>query len=167
MKFEDLEEVCDFDLDDYFKFYKYVKSNMENKDWLSDMSREVVSEIINEGGKIFLYTFQDEIVCSMMYIPTNNKSLKKYDINYDCNIVASCGPMLVSPKYIGNKLQLAMLKRLDRYASLLGKTYIFTKASPDNIYSINNIIDDGYQFIKTYKSSHGSFKNIYLKKLGD
>ena len=101
----------------------------------------------------------------MLYIPSNNKTLKKHSLNYDEKLVGSCGPIMVNPKYVGNKFQKQMLELLDKYCKSIGKRYIFTKVHPDNIYSINNFVSDGYKFVETYKTSSGEPRNVYFKEI--
>ena len=38
-----------------------------------------------------------------------------------------------------------------------------TKIHPDNIYSINNFLKEGYELVDSYISSGGP-RNVYLKK---
>lgn len=92
------------DLDDYLKLYNYVLDNMEHKEWLGTFVKNEIKEILSKGGKIWLYYDKDNLVSSMFYIPTTNKSLKKHNINYDERITGSLGPIMVSPKYVGNGL---------------------------------------------------------------
>ena len=51
----------------------------------------------------------------MLYIPSNNKTLEKHNLKYDEKLVGSCGPIMVNPKYVGNKFQKQMLELLDKY----------------------------------------------------
>lgn len=101
----------------------------------------------------------------MLYIPSNNKTLEKHNLKYDKKLVGSCGPIMVNPKYVGNKFQKQMLELLDKYCKSIGKRYIFTKVHPDNIYSINNFISDGYKFVETYKTSSGESRSVYFKEI--
>ena len=103
-------------------------------------------------------------MCSLFYIPSNNTSINKHQIKYDPDIVGSCGPIMVSPKYIGNGLQLQMLNVLNNYCVKENKKYIFTKVHPDNNHCIDNFIKDNYEFIECY-NSHDGLRNVYLKKL--
>ena len=162
---EDLKEKSEnIDINEYLKFYKYVRDNMQHPEWLSEFNMEELVYILDHDGKIFNYYNNDILVSSIMYIPSNNKSLRKHNIKYDEEIVGSCGPVLVNPKYVGNGLQLKMMIMLDEYSKSLNKKYMFTKAHPDNIYSIKNILKDGYEFIEDYMSSDGP-KRCYIKKL--
>ena len=42
------------------------------------------------------------------------------------------------------------------YAKELGMTHLFTKAHSDNIYSIRNILKDGYKIIDNYENERGT-----------
>lgn len=62
----------------------------------------------------------------MLYIPSNNKTLKKHNLKYDENLVGACGLIMVNPKYVGNKFQKQMLELLDEYCKSIGKKiYIY------------------------------------------
>lgn len=152
------------DLDEYLNFYKYVRSNMEHPEWLGEFAREDIIKILENKGKIWIYYDEDKIVCSVFYISSKNKTLNKHNIPYDETIVGSCGPIMVSPDYVGNRLQFQMLKMLDEYCKSINEQYIFTKIHPDNYLSINNFLKDNYEFIENYESSDGP-RNVYLKRL--
>ena len=152
-------------IDEYLEFYKYVKSNMKEPSWLGEFSLNELKNILNNEGKIFNFYDNNIIVCSMLYIPSNNKTLEKHNLKYDEKLVGSCGPIMVNPKYVGNKFQKQMLELLDKYCKNIGKRYIFTKVHPDNIYSINNFISDGYKFVETYKTSSGESRSVYFKEI--
>lgn len=150
-------------IDEYLEFYKYVKSNMKEPSWLGEFSLNELKNILNNEGKLFNFYDNNIIVCSMLYIPSNNKTLEKHNLKYDEKLVGSCGPIMVNPKYVGNKFQKQMLELLDKYCKSIGKRYIFTKVHPDNIYSINNFVSDGYKFLETYKTSSGEPRSVYFK----
>ena len=153
------------DIDEYLEFYKYVKSNMKEPSWLGEFSLNDLKNILNNEGKLFNFYDNNIIVCSMLYIPSNNKTLEKHNLKYDEDLVGSCGPIMVNPEYVGNKFQKQMLELLDKYCKNIGKRYIFTKVHPDNIYSINNFISDGYKFVETYKTSSGELRSVYFKEI--
>lgn len=140
-------------------------SNMKEPSWLGEFSLNELKNILNNEGKLFNFYDNNIIVCSMLYIPSNNKTLEKHNLKYDEKLVGSCGPIMVNPKYVGNKFQKQMLELLDKYCKNIDKRYIFTKVHPDNIYSINNFISDGYKFVETYKTSSGEPRNVYFKEI--
>ena len=159
MKLTDLKEVSEnVCLDDYLKLYKDVRDNMEHPEWLGTFEKEEIIDILKTGGKIWLYYDKDIPVCSVFYIPTTNKTLRKHNIEYDEAITGSLGPIMVRKEYVGNGLQLQMQNVLDEYAKSIGKTHIFTKVHADNIYSVQNMIKNGYKLVHEYENERGHNK---------
>lgn len=155
-KLSNLKEVSEnINLDEYLFLYKYVRDNMEHPEWLGTFTKEEIEEILSIGGKIWMYYDEDIPVCSIFYIPASNKSLRKHNISYDESITGSLGPVMVRKEYTGNGLQTAMMNILNDYVKSIGKTHMFTKAHSDNIYSIKNILKDGYSVIHEYESDRG------------
>ena len=101
-------------IDTYLDFINYVKSTMENPEWLGDFTHDDLEELLKCGTKIWMYYLDDEVVCSMMLIPSRQKSLDKYGIAKDCKLVVDYGQMAVDIKFVGNKLQYQMLKELEK-----------------------------------------------------
>ena len=156
MKLEDLKEVSEnVDIDEYLAFYKYVRDNMEHPEWLGTFTKEEVIEILGIGGKIWMYYDNETPVCSMFYMPTTNKSLRKHNVETDESETGAAGPVMVSKEYVGHGLQLQMMKKMDEYAASIGKIHMFTKAHADNIISIKNIYKDGYKLVHEYENERG------------
>lgn len=156
VKLNDLQEVSNnVNLDDYLSLYQYVREHMENPEWLGTFTREEIVDILKIGGRIWLYYDNEIPVCSMFYIPATNKSLKKHHIDYDESITGSLGPIMVRCEYVGNGLQKQMQDVLNKYVKEIGKEHMFTKAHSDNIYSIRNILNDGYKVVDEYMSNRG------------
>ena len=156
MKLTDFKEISEnVNLDEYLNLYNYVKNNMKHPEWLGTFTKKEIEDILSIGGKIWMYYDKDIPVCSVFYIPTSNKSLRKHNINYDAKITGSLGPIMVRKEYVGNGLQIAMLNVLNEYVKTIGIKHMFTKAHSDNIYSIRNILKDGYKMIDEYENERG------------
>lgn len=156
MKLSELREVSEnVDLEEYLYLYNYVRDNMEHPEWLGTFKKEEIEELLKIGGKIWLYYDNDIPVCSVFYLPTTDKSLRKHNVEYDSKITGALGPIMVRKEYVGNGLQSAMQKVLNDYAKSIGMKHMFTKAHSDNIYSIRNILKDGYQLIDEYQDERG------------
>ena len=128
---------------------------MEHPEWLGIFTKDEIGDLLKIGGKIWLYYDKDIPVCSVFYIPTSTQSLRKHNIMYDEGETGSLGPVMVRKEYIGNGLQSEMLRVLDHYVESIGKSHMFTKAHSDNIYSIRNILKDGYRVVDEYENERG------------
>lgn len=165
MKLEDFKcKDNNIDLDKYIEFREYVKSTMEHPDWLGDFSREDLTSLLNNGSKIWVYYDGINPVCSMMLIPGDERSLKKFNIDLDYKLVADYGPMFVHPNYLGNGLQYQMLVYLDNYIKEHGYEYAATTVHPENNYCIHNMLKDNFE-LKGFREFSRGPRNIYLKIL--
>lgn len=160
------ELVCinkNIDIDKYIEFRENVKTKMDYPDWLGDLSKEDLIFMLENGSKIWIYYLNNGPVCSMMLIPFDVKSLNNLELSLDIKDVVDYGPIMVNPKYVGNKLQYQMLKELDEYCLQQGFKYAVCTVHPDNIYSINNLLKDGFKLINQKDLERG-IRNIYLKE---
>ena len=156
MKLSDFKEVSEnVDIDEYLYLYNYVRDNMEHPEWLGTFTKDEVIFILENEGKIWMYYDKDIPVCSVFYIPSNNKTLRKHNVDYDESVTGSLGPIMVRKEYVGNGLQTAMQNILNEYAKSIGKIHMFTKAHSENIYSIRNILKDGYKVVHEYENERG------------
>ncbi len=165
MKLNDLNYVNDkIDVDKYIEYRENVKKEMKEPDWLGDFSKDDILYMLDNNSKIWMYFKDEEFICSMMLIPSTKKDLDKFGIDLDFNEVVDYGPMFVNSKYVGNSLQYQMLKELDEYSSNRGYKYAISTVHPNNIYSINNLIKDGFELVGYRIFTRGE-RNIYYKKL--
>lgn len=164
MLLNELKEITKINIDDYIYYREEVKKSMINPEWLGDLSKEVIIDLLNNGSKIWMFYLENEFVCSMMYIPSTLKDLEKFNLNYNYKEVADYGPMMVNSKFIGNKLQYQMLKKLDEYSKKINIKYVVSTIHPDNFYSINNLLKDNFKCIGLKEFKRG-IRNIYFKEL--
>ena len=61
--------------------------------------------LLSCNTKIWLYYLNNAFVCSMMSIPSSEKDMVKFGLDFDYREVIDYGPMFVNPKYVGNSLQ--------------------------------------------------------------
>ena len=109
MKLNELKCINDnINLDEYIEFREMVKKNMEHPEWLGDFTKEDLIFMLKNNCKIWIYYLNNEPVCSMLLIPSNENALKKLEIDLAHKKVADYGTMFVNPKYVGNGLQYKM-----------------------------------------------------------
>lgn len=152
------------DLDEYIQFRKKVKKQMLNPEWFGDFSKETLLHLLHHHSKIWIYYLNDEPICSMMFIPADQKSLSKFELDLNFKEVAEYGPMMVHPQYVGNQLQYQMLECLDKYCSHIGYKYAVSTIHPDNMYSINNLVKDVFEYKHSKNFKRGPL-NVYIKKI--
>ena len=150
-------------LDKYIEFRELVKKEMTYPEWLGDFSKKDLQYLLHNDSKIWIYYLDRIPICSMMIIPADEKTIKKFNVNLDYKEIIDYGPMMVNPKFIGNKLQYQMLEYLEIYCKKLGYKYAIGTIHPDNIYSINNLIKNDFKLIGQKEFTRG-IRNIYIKE---
>lgn len=165
MDLNDLKCICDnVNLDEYLEFRELVKENMNNPEWLGDLTKEDLNYMLNNGSKIWIYYLKNELICSMMIIPIEEEMITLCNLNIDKEKVIDYGPMMVNPKYVGYGLQYKMLQKLNDYCIKKGYRYVLGTIHPDNIYSIRNLEKDNFKMIVRKEFKRG-LRNIYYKEL--
>jgi len=123
------------------------------------------SNNLEDNTKIWMYYNDKKLVCSMMLISSTKKDLVKFGLdNLNYEKVVDYGPMFVNIKYVGNGLQHQMLEVLDKYSKELGYEYSVSTIHPDNVYSIRNLVKDGFVLVGSREFKRG-LRNVYLKVL--
>lgn len=73
--------------------------------------------------------------------------------------------IIVKEEYRGNGLQKALIFVLEKIAYIRGYTHFCTSVSPNNSFSINNVLASGYEFDHQEEIYDGLLRNIYVKEL--
>ena len=73
--------------------------------------------------------------------------------------------IIVKEGYRGNGLQRALIRILEKTAYTRGFTHFCTSVSPNNPYSINNMLAMGYEYDHQEELYGGLLRNIYVKEL--
>lgn len=73
--------------------------------------------------------------------------------------------VIVRPLYRGNGLQTEFIERLENLAKEKGFQKIFATVSPNNEYSKNNFLKNGYIFHSQKVKYNGLIRNIYYKDI--
>ena len=157
------EELDIKDIIYYNHYIHKIRNNMERPEFLGTFENEELKELLKNDTHIYVYKNNDEVISSSMLIPSTEKDLKKFGIDLDYKEVVDYGTEVVSEKYRGNGLQQYMLDELEKISKKKGYKYAITTIHPDNIYSINNILKNGFEF-KGFKEFKRGPRNIYLKK---
>lgn len=166
IKLEDLRCVSEnIDLDYYIEFRESVRSRMNNPEWLGEIPKEGLEEMLSIGGKIWMYYLGDVPVCTWMFIPAGEDAKEDLEIEgIDYNLMADIGPVFVNFDYLGNGLMYQMLLKFDEYLKSIGYKYVMTTVHPDNVFSSRNIVKNGMKKVSQKVFKRGP-RDIYFKEL--
>ena len=158
-------ESENIDLDYYIEFRESVRTKMEVPEWLGEIPKEGLEEMLSIGGKIWMYYMGEIPVCTWMFIPAGEEAKEDLEIEgIDYNLMGDIGPVFVNFDYLGNGLMYQMLLRFDEYLKSIGYKYVMTTVHPDNIFSSNNMIKYGMKKVSQKKFKRG-LRDIYFKEL--
>ena len=81
IKLEDLKCVSEnIDLDYYIEFRNSVRSRMDEPEWLGEIPKDGLEEMLSIGGKIWMYYLGDVPVCTWMFIPAGEDAKEDLEI---------------------------------------------------------------------------------------
>jgi ribosomal protein S18 acetylase RimI-like enzyme len=151
------------ELGDAVALQKYVYEQLPNKQVLSMDSYEEMYEDMKQGAKVIgVFNKAGEII-AYRYIGFPGQSEK--NLGHDINIpgkelikVAHLETTVVHPEYRGNSLQSLTLQQAIPMVKDSGYSHLLCTVSPQNIYSLFNIIKNGLR-IKALKKKYGSEKD--------
>ena len=72
---------------------------------------------------------------------------------------------LVREAYRGQGLQQKLIREIEKIAIARGYNLLCTTCAPNNDFSINNFLKEGYVYAKTEEKYGGLVRNLYYKKL--
>lgn len=141
---------------------------LENKCLLRHNSPEMLLSCLQEPNRTLGAWTNDQLVAfSILYIPqTMEEDLAHYVTDTACQGLTSANNKLciVRPQYRGQKLQLLLGKQIELEARARGIEMLCATASPENTYSCNNLLAQGYTCNQTL-SKYGYPRNLYYKIL--
>lgn len=94
------------------------------------------------------------------------------NMGYDCDIpedelpyVAHMDTAVADPQYRGHGLQKKLMELAEHDLKKAGYHYLCCTVHPDNQYSKNNVLRQGYQIMTTKEKYQGYLRHVFLKKL--
>lgn len=151
-------------LDSYLDLVQFVKNGMEQPEWLGEISKENYINILNSGGCIRIFKYNDKLIAAGVLMPTTEKDLKKQlSADLDYREVIDYGPQMVHPDYVGNGIQMIIMEDLEAISKVKGFKHALCTVHPDNIFSINNIVKRGFIKIENANFKRG-LRSIYRKE---
>ncbi len=149
-----------------------VWQQIQQKDWFVADDSEYTCHMLIEGNGIGYKAFEKDSGALagvfLAALPGNGEENLGRDIGLpemELGKVAHMETIAILPEYRGNGLQYSMMKTAEEELRKQGYRYLMCTVHPENRYSKNNIINQGYQVVLTKEKYGGYLRDILLKKL--
>ena len=106
------------------------------------------------------------VAIGMLYVPQCIEEDHFHDLELEGNYKSANQKLfLVREGYRGLGLQRQLIREVEKIAMSRGYNLLCTTVAPNNTFSINNFLAEGYVYAKTEQKYGGLVRNLYYKKL--
>lgn len=144
-----------------------VYAALSDKSVLRHNSPEMIASCLEEPNVTLGFWDGNLLVAiGMLYVP----QCLEEDHFHDLGLLgeyksANQKLFLVREGYRGLGLQRKLIREVEKIALARGYNLLCTTVAPNNAYSINNFLKEGYIYAKTEEKYGGLVRNLYYKKL--
>ena len=130
-------------------------------------SPEMIASCLEEPN-VTLGIWDGELLVAigMLYVPQCIEEDHFHDLGLEGSYKSANQKLfLVREGYRGLGLQRQLIREVEKIAMSRGYNLLCTTVAPNNIFSINNFLAEGYVYAKTEQKYGGLVRNLYYKKL--
>jgi len=162
-----IKKCTEKDVDAILELQEYVIEHLEDKNVLRRNTKEMFIHCTKEPNlSLGVYHNNTLIALSIFVDEKGTKEDLSININKKPNdVCANFKLVIVRNDYRGMHLQKNLMWILERYAFEKGYTKLCTTVSPDNKYSLNNIINSKYEFDSEVIKYGGLNRYLYVKDI--
>lgn len=149
-----------------------VWDQIEIKDWfVADNSENIYDLLQKENGIGYKAIVKDSGNLAGIFVvtfPGKQEENLGRDIGLpeeELEKVAHMESIAILPEYRGNGLQYSLMQAAEKELRQRGYGYLMCTIHPDNVYSINNAVRQGYEVVMTKEKYGGFIRDILLKKI--
>lgn len=158
--------------EDVARLIQDVWERMEQKDWYVADNAEYTAGMMR-SGKGIVYKAVEPMTGTMAAVfmvtfPGDGEENLGRDIGLsggELERVVHMESMAVLPEYRGNHLQRRMMQAAETGLKDAGYRYLMGTVHPDNQFSRNNFLSQGYQIVMTKEKYGGYLRDIFLKEI--
>ena len=157
------------DTERYIAFLHEVKKAMPKGEWFFLDPDEEVREMMRQGSMRIWFAEDGDILAGVFSIIY--PGLKEFNLGYDLNFdeaqlmrVIHMDTAAVHPDYRGQKLQDRLMAEAEKEIARSGGGILLCTVHPDNCYSIQNVLKQGYTIMKKL-GKYGSIRYLLRKDL--
>ena len=130
-------------------------------------SPEMIASCLEEPN-VTLGIWDGELLVAigMLYVPQCIEEDHFHDLGLEGSYKSANQKLfLVREGYRGLGLQRQLIREVEKIAMSRGYNLLCTTVAPNNTFSINNFLAEGYVYAKTEQKYGGLVRNLYYKKL--
>lgn len=149
-----------------------VWQQMEQKEWFVADDSEFTYRILKGGKGIGYKAFSKDsgelAGVFLASLPGKGEENLGRDIGLleeELEMVAHMESVAIFPEYRGHGLQHIMMQSAEKELKERGFRYLLCTVHPDNEFSRNNVVRQGYEVVLTKEKYGGHIRDILLKKL--
>ena len=140
---------------------------LPDKTILRHNSPEMIASCLEEPN-VTLGIWDGEVLVAvgMLYVPQCMEEDHFHDLGLEGEYHSANQKLfLVREGYRGLGLQRKLIREVEKIAMARGYDLLCTTVAPNNNYSINNFLKEGYVYAKTEEKYDGLVRNLYYKVL--
>ena len=142
-----------------------IYAALPDKSVLRHNSPEMIATCLEEPNVTLGMWDGDLLVAiGMLYVPQCIEEDHFHDLNLQGNYKSANQKLfLVREGYRGLGLQRKLIREVEKIALARGYNLLCTTVAPNNDFSINNFLKEGYVYAKTEEKYGGLMRNLYYK----
>lgn len=144
-----------------------IYAALPDKSVLRHNSPEMITSCLEEPN-VTLGIWDSEVLVAigMLYVPQCIEEDHAHDLDLRGDFKAANQKLfLVREGYRGQGLQRQLIREVEKIAIARGYNLLCTTCAPNNMFSINNFLKEGYLYAKTEIKYGGLVRNLYYKLL--
>ena len=144
-----------------------VYAALPDKSVLRHNSPEMIASCLEEPN-VTLGIWDDDLLVAigMLYVPQCVEEDHFHDLDLHGDYKSANQKLfLVREGYRGLGLQRKLIREVEKIAVARGYNLLCTTVAPNNVFSINNFLKEGYRYAKTEMKYGGLVRNLYYKVL--
>ena len=155
------------DLQAVIELNETVYAALPDKSVLRHNSPEMIASCLEEPNvTLGIWKGNLLIAIGMLYVPQSLEEDHFHDLGWQGHYQSANQKLfLVREGYRGQGLQSQLIREVEKIAVARGYNLLCTTCAPNNTFSINNFLKEGYHYAKTEEKYGGLVRNLYYKVL--
>ena len=157
------------DTESFIELMALVRQNMDHKEWLFLDSPDEVRDMMKDGTMSLWLAVDGEKIAGAFDVLYPR--LEAYNYGYTIGLkteellqVVNMDTAVVHPDYRGLGLQTRLMRSAEEELAGMGKHILMCSVHPENLYSLHNVLSQGYTICKTVPM-YGSVRHILRKNI--